>query len=227
MLASAPSKRLLDLGCGTGEHARFLDAEGWEVVGIDRSATQLRVAREARAAAGTGGPRFVEGDLRQLDCLVDGRFGGAICLGNTLPHLEARADLDHLFAALRRLLAPAAALLIQILNYRRIFDQGIRYLPLDLRADEARGGEIVFLRLMEPLGDGRVRFSPTTLHYDGGRERPLEVVASRSVIVRGWTAQELDEALAVSGFAARELLGSMDGAAFDVATSRDLIVIAR
>ena len=28
-----PSRRLLDLGCGTGEHARFFASHGFEVVG--------------------------------------------------------------------------------------------------------------------------------------------------------------------------------------------------
>ena len=36
---------------------------------------------------------FVLGDLSQIDRIVTGSFGGAICLGNTLPSLRARDAL--------------------------------------------------------------------------------------------------------------------------------------
>ena len=65
VLAGGPSKRLLDLGCGTGEHARFLQEEGFEVTGVDASEAQLAQAREAGP-----GPEFVKGDLAALG---DGR----------------------------------------------------------------------------------------------------------------------------------------------------------
>ena len=47
-----PSQRLLDLGCGTGEHARFFAEKGFEVVGVDVSDTMLSGrARTARRPA--------------------------------------------------------------------------------------------------------------------------------------------------------------------------------
>ena len=38
ILDPAPSRRVLDLESGTGEHARIVAAKGFEVVGIDASA---------------------------------------------------------------------------------------------------------------------------------------------------------------------------------------------
>jgi 2-polyprenyl-3-methyl-5-hydroxy-6-metoxy-1,4-benzoquinol methylase len=52
VLGSAPSRRVLDLGCGTGEHARFLATKGFSVVGIDASESMLAKAREGSTPAG-------------------------------------------------------------------------------------------------------------------------------------------------------------------------------
>ncbi len=46
------SKRILDIGCGTGRHAIELTQRGYQVVGFDLSEGQLRRAREKAEAAG-------------------------------------------------------------------------------------------------------------------------------------------------------------------------------
>src|SRR6266498_3666978 len=40
---------VLDLGCGTGNHSLLLDQRGYEVVGVDRSASMLDHARRKAA----------------------------------------------------------------------------------------------------------------------------------------------------------------------------------
>ncbi len=45
------SKRILDIGCGTGRHAIELVKRGYQVTGFDLSESQLRRAREKAAAA--------------------------------------------------------------------------------------------------------------------------------------------------------------------------------
>ncbi len=232
-LSSGPSRRVLDLGCGTGEHARFLAAQEFEVVAVDASPSMLEKAREEPAADLPPGPpggatenlRFIAGDLAALDALVDGRFGGAVCLGNTLPHLVSREALDGFFHGLRRRLDPGAAVLLQLLNYERIFARGERYLPLNFRPDD--DGEIVFLRLMEARKDGGVLFFPTTLKFEPDRDPPVSVVTSRRVELRGWRPGEIETALETAGFGQRELFGAFDEGAFEPMESRDLIVVAR
>lgn len=228
LLSSGPARRVLDLGCGTGEHARHLAERGFEVVGVDRSAALLETAREE----GGSNVRYVEADLGELDALDDpaldeGPFGGALCLGNTLPHLLERDALGRFFAGLRRRLAPGAPFLIQILNYDRILGQNVRHLPLNFRPDEETGGELVFLRLMEPMAEGRVIFCPTTLRFRPGEESPLEVISSRRVSLKGWRRSELEAELEANGFAEREVFGGFGREPFDPETSSDLLLIAR
>jgi len=219
VLANAPSPRLLDLGCGTGEHARFLHGEGFEVTGIDASEAQLAQAREAGP-----GPEFVKGDLAELDAAVRGPFGAAISLGNGLPHLHEK-EMATFLSRLARLLLPGAPVLFQLLNYDRILDQGVTSLPLNVRDD---GGErVVFLRLMEPRPDGTVLFNPTSLRWRPGTEPPVEVVATKNVLLKGWRREELESALAAAGFRSAEVLGGMRREAWDAASSSDTVVLAR
>src|SRR2546427_28456 len=56
---------LLDLGCGTGNHALILAKRGYRVTGIDSSAGMLRVARaKARSQSNLA---FVRADMRRFD----------------------------------------------------------------------------------------------------------------------------------------------------------------
>lgn len=219
ILASAPTKRILDLGCGTGEHARFLREKGFEVTGVDASEAQLAQAREAGP-----GPEFVKGDLAELATVVSGPFGGAIALGNGLPHMFP-LEMVRFLEDLADLLLPGAPVLFQVLNYDRILDQRITSLPLNVREDDAE--RVVFLRLMDPRPDGTVLFNPTTLRWRPGEDPPVEVVTVKNVLLKGWRRAELEAALAAAGFRIEDVLGGMKREGWDAATSSDTVVLAR
>jgi SAM-dependent methyltransferase len=222
VLRGAPSTKLLDLGSGTGEHARFLASKGFDVTGVDASPAMLEKSRAA-------GGRFVEGDMRELGRLFAGeRFGGAICVGNALPHLSGEDDLRRLAAGLREVLLPGAPFLLQMINYDRMEAKKERALPLTFLSDpDDAGATIIFLRTMELLPDGRVIFMPTTLRQRADREEPVEVVASQRVEIRGWRRAEIERTLRAAGFGSIEVYGSYQKGAFEGAESRDLILIAR
>lgn len=219
VLGGAPSRRILDLGCGTGEHARFLSEEGFEVTGVDASEAQLAQAREAGP-----GTAFVKGDLAELAAAVTGPFGGAIALGNGLPHLFP-VEMVRFLADLAGLLLPGAPVLLQLLNYDRILDQRITSLLLNVREDDAE--RVVFLRLMDPRPDGTVLFNPTTLRWRPGEEPPVEVVTGKNVVLKGWRRVELEAALEAAGFRIDGCFGGMKREAWDAATSSDTVVLAR
>ncbi len=117
-------------------------------------------------------------------------------------------------------------MVIQIVNYERVFEGGLRHLPLNFRRDE-EAGEIVFLRLMEPHPDGSVSFFPSTLRLVPEEDPPLRVQSAKRVELTGWRRAELDEALAAAGFAERTFYGSFAGEPFDAEASPDLLSVAR
>ena len=167
----------------------------------------------------------MQGDICDIEILVEPPFGGALCLGNTLPHVRETEQLERLFSGLRSRLESGAPLIIQLLNYERIFQRGERYLPLNFRSDGEE--EIVFLRLMELEEDDGVRFYPSTLRLRPGEDPPLEVKAAKEVRLRGWRAQTLERALARAGFEAIERLGDFEGRTLRSRDSTDLILVAR
>jgi SAM-dependent methyltransferase len=221
VLRAGPARRVLDLGSGTGEHSRFLVERGFEVVGVDASEKMIERSLDSPLPPGL---RFVHGSITELEDLVEETFGGAICLGNTLPHLRGEDELAAFAGGLRSRLDPGAPLLLQILNYERIVGSGQRHLPLNFRPGD--GYETVFLRLMTPGEDGEIFFYPTSLRLRPGHEPPLEIVASREVRLRGWTRPQLESILGAAGFDRFEALGSFDGSPYDPLESPDLILVA-
>lgn len=68
---------VLDVGCGTGRHVRFLRALGNKVVGIDYSINMIKEARKMSK------DNYVIGDARFLP-FKEKAFDFCVCLGNTI-----------------------------------------------------------------------------------------------------------------------------------------------
>jgi len=108
------SKRILDIGCGTGRHAIELARRGYRVTGFDLSESQLRRAREKAAEAGVS-VDFPRRDATQPH--FNQEFDAAIMFcegGFSLMETDEKnfAILTHAAAALR----PGGKLLMTALN---------------------------------------------------------------------------------------------------------------
>jgi SAM-dependent methyltransferase len=221
---ATPGGRLLDLGCGTGEHSRFLASKGFDVTGIDSSPSMIEKATDTPVPPNL---RFVRGDIRDVEALTAGLFDGALSVGNTLPHLLDESELARLTTGLRARLRPGAPFLLQVLNYERIVGKNIRHLAPNFRGRDESGGELVFLRLMTPLAGGRLVFTPTTLRYRPQGDPPVEVVSVRNVELRAWLRPELESALRAAGFGSLDAFGTVGDVPYDPSQSSDAVIVAR
>jgi SAM-dependent methyltransferase len=221
-LGVGPSRRVLDLGSGPGDHARFLATRGFEVVGVDSSESMIEMATSEPVPESV---HFVLGDFTALGSIVEGTFGGAICLGNVLPHLTEEETLRALASGLGEKLEPGGRVLFQLLNYRRITLRGERALPVNVRPDpEEESRELVHLRVMTiPDAEGRVQFYPTTLRLRPEAEEPMELLASKRVDLRAWTRDDMRRIFGEYGIAEDRALGGFDGSPFDEESSQDLV----
>jgi SAM-dependent methyltransferase len=72
---------ILDAGCGTGRHLRFLSSKGFFVVGLDYSKNMILNAKKLMNGS------YVIGDIRNLP-FKDSVFDATICLGNTIGSIQ-------------------------------------------------------------------------------------------------------------------------------------------
>ncbi|MBM5806024.1 MAG: class I SAM-dependent methyltransferase [Candidatus Verstraetearchaeota archaeon] len=75
------SKRVLDVGCGTGRHSLELARRGYTVVGIDLSRSLLERARSLAREEKLEGVEFIEGDARKLNFTDEFDMVISICEG--------------------------------------------------------------------------------------------------------------------------------------------------
>jgi SAM-dependent methyltransferase len=230
MLSPAPSRTLLDVGCGTGEHARHFAEEGWRAVGIDVAGSMISQAQDHAGETASGGSaRFELRDAAEAAALPEAPFGAALCLGNTLAFVEEGRALGRFLRGIAAALSPGGILLLQMLNYERIESVPVRALPVNVRPipEEEGGGEIVFVRVFAPRSDGTLAFFPITLALRPGREPLVEVKSAREATHRPWKRAELIAELQGAGFGEVRAFGGMSEIPYEAATSPDLVLRAR
>ncbi len=107
-------KRILDIGCGTGRHAIELARRGYEVVGVDLSAAQLRRAGEKAAAAGVT-VDFRPGDARELPFASEFDLAIMLCEG-AFPLMETDEMNFAILRGAARALRPGGKFIFTTLN---------------------------------------------------------------------------------------------------------------
>ena len=108
----AGSRRLLDLGCGTGGHALRLAQRGHLVLGVDRSSEMLAQARAKAVAACNSSAEFRQADIRKLD--LRQRFDSVLMMFTVLGYQLNDADLMATLATVRRHLEPDGLFLFDV-----------------------------------------------------------------------------------------------------------------
>lgn len=112
--AKRPIRRILDLGSGTGNHALILTSRGYDVVGVDRSEAFVTAAEEKARDLGNG-PRFVVGDMQELE--MGDRFDALICMFGAFSHLP-REEAGEVLRRFRDRLEPGGILAFEWWNER-------------------------------------------------------------------------------------------------------------
>jgi SAM-dependent methyltransferase len=100
--------RILDVPCGQGRHAHLLAESGFDVDGLDYSATLLAKAKER----GTGPTlRYTHGDMRKLPSRWTGRFDAVLNLFTSFGFFLDPGDDRRTIAEFARVLRPGGMLI--------------------------------------------------------------------------------------------------------------------
>lgn len=94
-IVAGPGAKALDLGCGSGYQSLALAEMGFAVVAVDTSTALLD---ELRVAAGERPVTAMVADMRDATAYSGhGPFDVAVCMGDTLVHLQSVEDVAALF----------------------------------------------------------------------------------------------------------------------------------
>ena len=100
-------RTLLDVGCGTGEHARLLASlHAFSVDGLDLSPDFLRIAR-AKHPAG----RFFEADMSNFR--LPDRYDAILCLFSSIGYLTTLDRVEQALRCFRKHLEPDGVLIVE------------------------------------------------------------------------------------------------------------------
>jgi len=134
-LTAGPKGAAVDLGSGPGYQSFALANLGYQtVVAID---TSRHLLDELEAARANYPVQVVLADLRAFPGFVErGTADAIVCMGDTLTHLESRADISRLFLDAHEALAPGGHLVLTFRDLSIDLNGLDRFLPV--RADDHR-----------------------------------------------------------------------------------------
>jgi len=211
LIPQEAEKRILDLGAATGGHAHAFADRGWDTLGIELSGEMASIAA-SRAHVVKGSMLDAESIVKS-DYGIAVRFGAALCLGNTLPHLLPES-VPLFFSMVRRLLGPGAPFVIQTLNYAHP-GSGPGFAFPDIQTERFR-----FERYYEPgKTPGTIAFVTTLT--EGNRSK------SDTTLLHAMTPDMIAYWLHGAGFKKIETWSGWDRVPFDARRDLYVVTVAR
>ncbi len=136
-VADAPRGIAVDLGCGPGYQSVALAQLGFSpVIAVDSSADLLRELQGNAAGCGAS-VRPLTADLRTLPKLVaPGTIAVAVCMGDTLTHLDSKDDALRLFRDVWQALEGGGTFVISYRDLTEELTRLDRFIPV--RSDQEK-----------------------------------------------------------------------------------------
>ena len=218
-LTAAGAHRVLDVACGTGQHAIALARAGYQVTGADLSGAMIATARQNSAESGVD-VEFIQAGFGQLAGQMDGDYDALFCLGNSLPHALTRDTLNAAIHDFRSVLRPGGLLIVQNRNFDLVWRTRERFMPPEVHREGNR--EWIFFRFYD-FHDETITFHVNTLQKTpAGWSSSVDSTELRSIF-----EDEIVSILAEAGFAHIERLGGLAEKPFDPDLSGNLVLVAQ
>ncbi len=198
---------VLDLSCGTGRHSLELARRGFDVVGVDRTASFIEKAR-AKAEEEDLRVEFVVGDMR--DYRQPATFDVVINLFGSFGYFDDPIDNRRVIMNMLASLRPRGRFVIETAG-KEIMLRGFREM------DWSEAGDTLVLAERKPIQSwGRIQTRWIVIKGDRRTEH--------TVSVRSYTAVELSSLVSDCGFENVSIYGGLDGRDYDLVAERLVVV---
>ncbi|HEY8165551.1 MAG TPA: class I SAM-dependent methyltransferase [Gemmatimonadaceae bacterium] len=204
IIGDQPVRRVLDLACGAGRHARHL-AKHWLTFGLDLSEVLLRAAKRESAPA-----LFVRGDMRALP-FRDDSFDLVTNFFTSFGYFDD--DNEHR-VVVREVARVSAENGLFVLDYLNAFQLRRTLVPYD----ERRIGDSVVEQHREITSDGCCVVK--TIKIRGDERQFVERV-------RLYTPEELMSLVSAEGFEIESVIGDYNGGPLTPDSLRAIIIARR
>lgn len=187
------AERILDLGCGTGNHSIPLGARGYQVVGSDQSEAMLERARLKLEEEPGAAVEFIQGDLRCLDLGRD--FDAVLMMFAVLGYQKENIDLRQALQTARQHLLPGGLLLFDVWYGPAVLHER----PGD-RIKRMKTAEGEMVRITSSQLD--IRHHLCRVHFSVWRFNAKKIVeeSQEEHVMRFFFPRELELLLEISGF---------------------------
>jgi SAM-dependent methyltransferase len=180
---------VVDLGCGSGRWARELTRSGYRVLGVDRSAAMIRLARRVAPAGRFIAASFFDAELPPCDAVTS--IGE--CLGYAVDPRQDAHRLSALFGRVYAALRPGGVFAFDLMDPERVIAP---------RTAVAVGRDWAVVSRTERSRDVLTRRITSFRRIGGTYRRNAELHRLR-LYRAGWVAAALERA----GFAVERLAG--------------------
>jgi len=130
-------KKILEVGCGTGNYTKILLERGYEVTAVDISENMLKIAREKCAC------KFIKGDIKDIS--INERFDASIAMFAMMGYITESSDVIKALNNINRHLNPNGVFIFDVWNGLAV----MRLLP-EHRVKEVENDKAKIIRIAMP-----------------------------------------------------------------------------
>ena len=196
---------LLDLACGKGRHAKYLHQKGYDVVGADLSAYNIKEANKYAKE----GLSFIRHDMRQV--IPDKTFDAVFNLFTSFGYFDSTDDNKKVLQSVHKELNPDGLFVIDFLNPT--------YVTKNLVQTETKQIDGIAFNIKKEVKDGFI-YKHIEIISEGRSNTYHERVQAIS-------KNQLETMLKAASFEVVNCFGNYDLSAFNEDTSPRTILIAR
>ena len=116
-LALNPTDKIMDLACGKGRHAIYLNDKGYNVVGLDLSPVNIRLANQHKNEC----LHFFVHDMRHL--FVENEFDYVFNMFTSFGYFDTKEEHQQVISNMAQTLKPNGRLVLDFLNPHKVINQ--------------------------------------------------------------------------------------------------------